>query len=124
MYCRGDACNLKAVFKEYDVILAQNVLEKSYDPHLFLQNIHQRLNKDGLLVVVSTYDFDEQHSVKENWLGGLKVNGENVTGFDGLSAALTPKFDLLEQHKLTQTIKKDRRNFSLSFPHLTVWQLK
>tara|TARA_R110001583_G_scaffold11696_2_gene52613 strand:+ start:3608 stop:5947 length:2340 start_codon:yes stop_codon:yes gene_type:complete len=123
-FSQGDASNLKAVFKGYDVILAQHVLEQNYDPRLFLQAVHQRLNSKGLLIIVSNYDFDTQQTAKENWLGGVKVNGENVTGFDGLSSLLTPHFTLLEQHQLTRVIKINARNLSLSIPQLSVWQLK
>jgi putative 4-mercaptohistidine N1-methyltranferase len=123
-FSQGDACNLKAVFNGYDVILAQHILEQSYDPRLFLQSIHHRINQKGLLIVVSSYDFNVEQTAKENWLGGIKVNGENVTGFDGLSLLLAPNFTLLEQHQLTRPIKINRRNFNLSFPQLTVWQLK
>lgn len=124
LFSQGDISNLKDDFKEYDVILAQHVLEQSYDPRSFLQDVHSRLNANGLLIVVSSYEFDEQKTTKENWLGGLKINGENVTGFDGLSLALSPKFSLLKQQQLTRAIKINRRNFTLSFPHLSVWQLK
>ncbi len=121
---QGDTSNLKDVFKGYDVILAQHVLEQSYNPRLFLQSVQRRLNDNGLLVVVSNYDVNEQNTSKENWLGGLKINGENVTCFDGLSLLLEPHFNLLEQHQLTRAIKINRRNFTLSFPQLTVWKLK
>jgi len=124
LFSQGDVSNLKGVFKGYDVILAQHALEQSYDPRAFLQEVNSRLNAKGLLIIVSSYDFDEQQTSKENWLGGLKINGENVTGFEGLSLALTPHFNLLKQQQLTRTIKINRRNFMLSFPHLSVWQLK
>ena len=123
-FSQGDASNLKNKFEGYDVILAQHILEQSYDPKLFLQTIHQRLNRNGLLVIVSNYDFDEQLTAKENWLGGIKVNGENVTGFDGLTLQLSGKFNLIKQNQLTRPLKVNRRNFTLSFPHLSVWQLK
>jgi 5-histidylcysteine sulfoxide synthase/putative 4-mercaptohistidine N1-methyltranferase len=123
-FSQGDASNLKSIFKGYDVILAQHVLEQSYDPRLFLETVHQRLNSKGLLIIVSSYDFDEQQTAKNHWLGGVKINGENVTGFDGLSAQLTPHFTLIQQHQLTRPIKINRRKFTLSFPQLSVWQLK
>jgi len=124
LFSQGDVSNLKDVFKGYDVILAQHVLEQSYDPRSFLQEVHSRLNANGLLIIVSSYDFDEQLTSKVNWLGGLKVNGENVTGFEGLSLALRQNFNFLDQQQLTRPIKINRRNFTLSFPHLSVWQLK
>jgi hypothetical protein len=77
-----------------------------------------------LFIVVSSYDFNEQQTSKDNWLGGLKINGENVTGFEGLSLALMPHFNVMEQQQLTRPIKINKRNFTLSFPHLSVWQLK
>jgi 5-histidylcysteine sulfoxide synthase/putative 4-mercaptohistidine N1-methyltranferase len=123
-FSQGDACNLKNIFTGYDVVIAQHVLEQSYDPHLFLTNIHQRLNAAGLFIVISDYHFEEQNSVTKAKLGGVKVNGENVTGFEGMSAILSSKFTLLEQHQLTRALKVNRRKFELSFPQLTVWQLK
>ena len=123
-FTQGDASNLKSSLKGYDIILAQHVLEHTYDPRSFLQEVHSRLNDKGLFIVISNYDFNEQNSIKENWLGGLKVNGENVTGFDGLSLLLTSHFTLKSQCQLTSPIKINRRNFTLSFPHLSVWQLK
>ncbi|MCW8831988.1 MAG: 5-histidylcysteine sulfoxide synthase [Colwellia sp.] len=123
-FSQGDASNLKSIFTGYDLVLAQHVLEQSYYPRLFLKSIHQRLNANGLLIVVSDYHFDEQQADKNTWLGGVKINGENVTGFEGLSAILSNHFTLLEQHQLTRTLKVNRRNFQLSFPHMTVWQLK
>ena len=52
------------------------------------------------------------------------MNGENVTGFEGVSLILTPHFDLLEHQELTRIIKTNRRNAMLSSSHLSVWQLK
>lgn len=124
LFSQGDVSNLKGDFKGCDVIIAQHILEKNYDPRYFLQEVYSRLNAEGLLIVVSSYDFNEQQTSKNNWLGGLKVNGENVTGFEGLSLALTPHFTLMEQQQLTRPLQINKRNFTLSFPHLSVWQLK
>ena len=123
-FCQADACNLKAIFTGYDVILAQQVLEHSYDPALLLTNIRHKLNPRGLLVIVSDYGFKEEITDKRKWLGGIKVNGENVTGFDGLSQCLGDHFTLLEQQELRQLISINRRNVKMSNKHLTVWQAK
>ena len=124
LFSQGDVSNLKEAFTGYDIILAQHIIEQSYDPRAFLQDVHTRLNANGLLIIVSSYDVDEQQTSKENWLGGLKINGENVTGFEGLSLALTQYFNLVDQQQLTRPIKINKRNFTLSFPHFSVWQLK
>jgi 5-histidylcysteine sulfoxide synthase/putative 4-mercaptohistidine N1-methyltranferase len=123
-FSQGDISNLKNIFEGYDIILAQHVLEQSYDPRKFLQSVHQRLQKQGLLIIVSTYDFDEKQTVKSNWLGGLKINGENVSGFEGVSELLRPHFNLIDQQELTRIVQVNQRNFRLSCPQLSVWQLK
>ena len=122
-FLQGDAVNLKPFFNGYDVILLQQVLEKSYDPKKLLKNIHQRLNKRGVLVVVSDFCFDEKITDKRNWLGGVKVNGENVTGFDGLSAKLHAHFTCLETTDLTQVVTiNSTTSMSISL-QVSVWKL-
>lgn len=122
-FSQGDATNLKDIFNYYDVIICQKVIEESYDPQAFLKQVHQRLNTGGILVLVSDYQFKEEVLSKNKWLGGLKVNGENVTGFDGVSAILTEKFTLLLQQNLKQLIKTNARHFHVIEKHITVWKL-
>jgi 5-histidylcysteine sulfoxide synthase/putative 4-mercaptohistidine N1-methyltranferase len=123
-FYQGDASNLKEVFKGYDVVLAQHVLEKTYHPAQFLKNVAQRLNAEGLLIIVSDYQFSDQVSEKSKWLSGVKVNGENVCGLDGLLPLLTDDFNLVDQQDLTRVLKENQRNFKVSQCQLTVWRLK
>jgi len=123
-FCQGDAGNLKAIFTDYDVILAQHIIEQHYDPTLFFKQAHTRLNKNGLLLVLTDHRFNETFTDKSKWFGGIKVNGENMTGVEGLAQKLRHHFDLLEQHELQQELKVDARNFSISHKNLSVWRLK
>lgn len=121
-FSQGDASNLKAILTGYDVVIAQHVLENTYDPQRFLENIQTRINPQGLLIIISDYKFDHEKLSKNKRIGGIKVNGENVTGFDGLSLLLQDSFTFLAEHQLSRVLKRNQRNFHLSFPHLTVWQ--
>jgi len=122
-FSQGDAANLKVKYNEYDVIIAQHVLEQSYDPALFLSSIHQRLNAKGLLIVTSDYSFNESITDKRKWIGGIKINGENVTGFDGLQAHLSSHFTLLDEQDLPKVLVNNGRQHIMSTIHITVWQL-
>jgi len=62
-------------------------------------------------------------SQRKNWLGGMKVNGENVTGFDGLSQQLIQNFSLLETGQLTQTISLNAHTSINRNLMLSIWQL-
>jgi len=123
-FYQGDASNLKDIFEGYDVIVAQHVLEKTYHPALFLKTVQQRLKTNGLLIIVSNYQFSEQSTEKSKWLTGVKINGENVCGIDGLLPFLSDSFNLIGQHDLTRVLKENQRNFQVSHCQLTAWQLK
>lgn len=123
-FSQGDIGNLKNIFAGYDVIIAQNTLEQSYDPALFLAHVHQRLNAQGILVIISDYQFTEEVTDKTKWLGGQKINGENLTGFEALTALLSKNFTLVDEQEVTQIIKTNTRHFTVVQPHLTIWQLK
>jgi 5-histidylcysteine sulfoxide synthase/putative 4-mercaptohistidine N1-methyltranferase len=94
-FFQADACNLPEKFTGYDLVLAANLIDRLYSPRLFLTTIHERLNPGGLLVITSPYTWLEEFTRKEEWLGGYKEAGENVTSLDGLTAALTPRFKML-----------------------------
>ena len=91
-FWQGDAHNLKERFTGYDLVLACNLIDRLHDPALFLERIATRINPGGLLVILSPYTWLEEFTPPEKWLGGRKVDGENVTTLEGLHAALEPGF--------------------------------
>ncbi|MFT7431874.1 MAG: putative 4-mercaptohistidine N1-methyltransferase, partial [Colwellia sp.] len=124
VFSQGDASNLKPIFKGYDAILVEHALEKSYQPKQLLATLSKRLNKQGLLFVLTDHQYSAKHTEKENWLGGLKVNGENVIGFDGLQEKLAEEFTFLDAQPLTRVIKKNQCTFTVTTTEMSVWQRK
>ncbi len=123
-FVQGDACNLKARFTGYDLIFCGNLIDRLYDPALFLAQVHERLNAGGYLVLTSPYTWLEDYTPKAKWLGGIKVNGENFTTLDGLKAALIDRFELVGQQDIPFVIRETRRKFQHTLAEMTVWQLK
>jgi putative 4-mercaptohistidine N1-methyltranferase len=79
-FSQGDACNLKPNFTNYDLIFMGNLIDRLYNPLKLLQEIHERLNIGGTLIIASPYTWLEEYTKKENWLGGFKeTNGETLT---------------------------------------------
>ena len=124
LFSQGDASNLKAIFNGYDVIIAQQVLEQCYHPKAFLSEVVNRLNDEGLLIIATDYDFTKHDTDKSAWLGGIKVNGENVFGKEGLEALLSGEFTLLADTGLPQLTRLNKRNYQVSNKHITLWQRK
>lgn len=121
-FFQGDACNLPEKFCGYDLILAANLIDRLYSPRRFLSTIHERMNPGGLLVLTSPYTWLEEHTKKEEWLGGYRDAGEPVWSLDGLTEALKPHFRMLDAPRdVPFVIRETRRKFQHTVAQLTVW---
>lgn len=124
-FFQADACNLPEKFTGYDLVLAANLIDRLYSPRRFLATIHERINPGGLLVITSPYTWLEEFTKKEEWLGGYKDAGENVTTLEGLGTALSPHFRMLGNPRdIPFVIRETRRKFQHSVAEMTVWELK
>jgi len=124
-FWQGDACNMKPNFTSYDLIIATNLIDRLYQPRLFLDTVDERLNKDGILVITSPYTWQESSTKKEFWLGGYKdENSNNVKTLDSLKSVLGDKFELLHVQDLDFVIKETARKYQHTVSELSVWKKK
>jgi len=124
-FWQGDACNLKAHFKGYDLVVATNLIDRLYEPRLFLETIHERLNDDGVLLLTSPYTWQEESTKKEFWLGGkLDENSQPIKTIDALKEVLNEKFDLVHIQDLDFVIKETSRKFQHTVSEVSVWKKK
>jgi putative 4-mercaptohistidine N1-methyltranferase len=124
-FLQGDACNLKPILTGYDLILAANLIDRLYSPRQFLHQVHERLNPSGILIIASPYTWLEEHTPKEEWLGGFKRDGESVTTLDGLHEVLDAHFELIRgPEEIPFVIRETRRKFQHSLSEVTCWRLK
>lgn len=122
-FFQGDACNLKPIFAGYDLVLAANLIDRLYNPALFLGEIASRINPGGILMLASPYTWLAEHTRREDWVGGFKKDGENFTTLDGLKAALSPHFRLMESpREVPFVIRETRRKFQHTLSEVTFWE--
>lgn len=122
-FWQGDACNLKPQFTGYDFILAANLIDRLYSPRQFLSTIHGRLNIGGVLMVTSPYTWLKEHTPREEWIGGFKRDGENVSTLDGLKALLGQHFKLLQiPVEIPFVIRETRHKFQHTLSEVTLWE--
>lgn len=120
---QGDACDLGADYRDYDLVIAGNLIDRLYQPSLFLRGIHERLNDLGLLVIASPYTWLEEYTPRSEWVGGYLKDGKPYTTLDGLKDQLAPHFRLLaEPRSLPFVIRETRNKFQHSFSELTIWE--
>ena len=122
-FWQGDACNLKPVLTGYDLVLAANLIDRLYSPKKFLSSIHQRINPGGLLLIASPYTWLEEHTRKEEWIGGIKKDGESYFTLDGIRDLLQPNFRLLRGPlEVPFVIRETRRKFQHTISEVTIWE--
>jgi len=109
-FTRIDAEQLPAELTGYDLICGFSLIDQLAKPRDFLVGAKERLNKGGLLVLSSPYEWDEELTDKEQWLGGFKY-GDNdskttyegmkelllAEGFEEVQAPEELEFDMYEQ---------------------------
>ena len=123
LFMQADAMNLKPIYTGYDVVVVPNLLEELSNPKLFLENISERLNKNGWLIIASTYAWDEAKTRREYWPGGFKQDGEPVTSLDGIKAILDEHFTLEnEPIDLTLSLRKSSRITENRISQISVWK--
>ena len=122
-FWQGDACNLKPHFTGYDLVLAANLIDRLYSPKKFLSSIHQRVNIGGILLIASPYTWLEEHTPREEWIGGFKQAGENMTTLDGLKNILGTHFRLIgEPRQVPFVIRETAHKFQHSLSEVTLWE--
>jgi len=122
-FWQGDACNLRAHFSGYDLIMATNLIDRLYEPLLFLEEVHLRLDEGGYLILTSPYTWLEEYTKKEFWLGGYRDEEGNVVGsLEGLKKVLLPNFELVATHEIPFVIAETARKYQHTISQMSVWK--
>ena len=122
-FWQGDACNLKAHFTGYDLILATNLIDRLYEPERFLSQAYARLNDDAILVLTSPYTWLEEYTQKAHWIGGyMDEMGATVYTLEGLKQLLEPSFELIGVEDVPFVIRETARKFQHTVAQMTVWK--
>jgi len=122
-FFQGDACNLKNHFTNYDLVIGTNLIDRLYDPKLFLNDMKNRLNKDAILILTSPYTWLEEYTKKENWIGGYQdKNGNDISTLDGLKEVLKDDFELINTTDVAFVIKETSRKYQHTISQLSVWK--
>lgn len=122
-FFQGDACALAERFSGYDLVMATNLIDRLYQPELFLTTIHERINDDGILVLTSPYTWKEEYTQKTFWIGGYKdEKGNEVSTLEGLKGILESHFELIATEDVPFVIRETARKFQHTISQMSVWR--
>ncbi|WP_133468671.1 5-histidylcysteine sulfoxide synthase [Paraglaciecola marina] len=123
-FAQGDGHNLKPQFCDYDVLVCHRVIEYSYHPEVLLAQLSQRVKPGGIMVIGSSYGWNEDITDKHRWIGGVKRNGENLSSEAHLTELMEGEFELLQQADIVSQFELDKRTSQTANNHITIWRKK
>ncbi len=122
-FFQGDACNLKEHFRGYDLIMANNLIDRLYEPRRFLDTVHERLNSGGILVLTSPYTWSEAYTKREFWLGGyVDDDGNEVHTLQMLESVLKAHFQLVDTCDVPFVIRETPRKYQHTLAEMSIWK--
>lgn len=121
-FAQGDGHNLKPQFTDYDVVVCHRVLEYSYQPQELLHQLTSRLKAGGLLILGSSYAWNESITEKQHWLGGVKRHGENLSSEAHLTEIMADECELIKEADITSQFFLDKRTSQTAHNHITIWR--
>lgn len=122
-FVQGDACNLKPQYQAYDLVLASNLVDRLREPKRFLRDITTRIVSGGILMLSSPYTWLEEFTPKENWIGGIRENGEALTTYQALQRLLAADFvEVQAPVDVPFVIRETARKHQHTVAQLTVWR--
>ena len=81
------------------------------------------INTGGVLMLSSPYTWLEEYTPKENWLGGIRENGEALTTYQALQRLLAADFEeIAAPQDVPFVIRETARKYQHSVAQLTVWR--
>ena len=131
-FIQGDACNLnnpKLIElnrnRKYDVILGCNLLCRLPKPRRFLDNLHNLLQPNGLVVFMSPYSWLDQFTVRNEWIGGYIDDNGNELSCNGelIKEMKLRGFKLIEESDMPFFIRETARKSQWTIAHKTVFQM-
>lgn len=124
-FMQADPSNLLEKYRAYDLVIAESVLSNTFAPAAFLSTITQRLNPQGLLVIADNFDWREDISPRENWIGGYRKDGEPLSSTQALAEILSPDYESIEPPlDIYQMLRFHSRKHELRVLQVSIWQKK
>ncbi|WP_323591592.1 5-histidylcysteine sulfoxide synthase [Aliarcobacter butzleri] len=102
-FMQGDACNLKEIYKDFDLIFYSSLIDKLYYPKKFLEDVSRRINKNGFFVFLSSHNWFNEH-----------INENN----------LFLEFELLDKIEVSSFIKIKNKNYENKTLLMSIWRKK
>ena len=78
-----------------------------------------------MMLVATGFDWSEECTIRENWVGGHRKSGEQIWGQDDLDALLSETFYKIDGPFTIPSVKRiNKRKYSYNNIDVSVWEKK
>jgi len=125
-FYQGDAHNLHESHKDYDLVVASNLIDRLFNPTQFLSYVHERMNGPGsILVLLSPYSWSDEYTPREKWIGGFyDLKQQPISSQLLVDGMLEERFEKLDERDVPFVIQETARKHQHTLSTCTVWRLK
>eukprot|EP01097_Dermamoeba_algensis_P004071 TRINITY_DN2718_c0_g1_i1.p1 TRINITY_DN2718_c0_g1~~TRINITY_DN2718_c0_g1_i1.p1 ORF type:complete len:834 (-),score=202.33 TRINITY_DN2718_c0_g1_i1:85-2586(-) len=112
-----------SVLGQFDVVIVNDILDKVKNPEV-LTTAKNLVAAGGKLVIVSGYDWNEATVPKNNWVGGFRLNGEDMGTEALLKKEMSKEYDCGETLNIPLVHRITQRKYELSLVSLLLFSKK
>lgn len=116
----GDVLAIGNEFKNADIVLALNLLDRVRKPSAFLESMATVVKSGGQLILASPFSWLADFTPKENWLGGYSTGGEEIRARDVLGKLL-PAFTFDREKNVPYLIREHARLYQWGVSYVSRW---
>jgi len=106
----------------FDAVFVDGVLERMTQPLHLITKLPCLVKECGLLLVSSSNDWDPKYTPRNSWLGGFKMNGEDMSTQLMLRYNLKKAFKFIDADDVTKLTRLHHRKYDLTVLETTAWQ--
>jgi putative 4-mercaptohistidine N1-methyltranferase len=121
-FVQGDAMDLPAGWREFDLVHAANLLCRLPDPMRLITRLPCLVRPGGLLVLATPCTWLDDFTPRACWLGGFNEQGTAVRTIDRLRAVLAADFEEVAIRDEPFLIREHARKFQWSVALASVWR--
>lgn len=88
-----------------------------------MRDISQRLRPNGVLLLCSPHTWQESSTNKDNWLGGIRENGEALSTYQAIQRILGVEFtEITAPIDVPFVLQETNRKYQMLVSQLSIWQ--
>ena len=108
----------------FDLVVIDDVLTELRQPLDLVRRLRAYVRAGGVVVIASSNDWRPEVTPRNSWLGGFKMNGEEMSTLHILKFHLKREFDFLETVDLARMSRENHRCFRMDVLEASIWRRK